>query len=206
MSQSMTEPIIAHLNYHLPFNSRSVQKFSDAAVFLDRDGVIVEDVGYIGKPEKLKILPGVPEAIKLLQQRFRIIVVTNQSGIGRCLFSENNLLNVHSELVRILSGQGAILDGIYYCPHIPGAPVEDYNRICDCRKPRPGMLIRAAREWNIDMSNSYMVGDRESDMEAAKAAGVTGIIIPQGERADSGISLKTASLADAAYWMLANDD
>jgi D-glycero-D-manno-heptose 1,7-bisphosphate phosphatase len=135
---------------------------ADRAVFLDRDGVLIADKGYVSRPEDVEILPGVREALLNLQAAgWRLIVVTNQSGIGRGLFTVEDFERVTyrmRELIQVEFG------GIFFCPHIP----EDG---CDCRKPRPGLLLKAAKEMGIDLAQSVMVGDRLSDVEAGTAAG-----------------------------------
>lgn len=193
-------------NYHRPSNGRPAQQTKRGAVFLDRDGVIVADLGYIANPGKLKIIAGAANAIKSLQQRFRVIVVTNQSGIARGMFTEQDLLDIHRVLINELATQGAIVDGLYFCPHLPGAPVTYYDRICDCRKPSPGMLIRAENEWNIDLKKSYMIGDRISDMEAATAAGVMGIAITENSEHGSIAAMTAQDLAEATNLILSDAD
>jgi D,D-heptose 1,7-bisphosphate phosphatase len=174
---------------HLPSNSRlaswqqaSARPAGNRAVFLDRDGVLVEDVHFLQSPDMLRILPGVASALKQLQDQFYVLVITNQSGIARGLFDEDCLLQTHIELVRSLSTEDVIIDALYYCPHLLGAPVKAYDVECQCRKPKPGMLLQAAQDWGINLARSFLVGDRSSDLEAACAAGVPGIII--GERAE----------------------
>ena len=173
------------------------------AVFLDRDGVIVENVHYLKAPSQLKVLPGVFEAICQLQDKFYVMVVTNQSGIARGLFNEDALLNIHTELARQLSSQGAILDCISYCPHLEGATITKYNLRCDCRKPEPGMLLRAAKEWGIDLTQSFLVGDQWSDVTAGQRAGVTPIIVGDNRAAESPGVDSAADLLQAASFILA---
>jgi len=191
-------------NYHRPSNARPAQQTKRGVVFLDRDGVIVADLGYISDPGRLEMISGAASAIRALQQQFRVIVVTNQSGIARGMFTEDNLVAIHRALINDLATQGAIVDGFYFCPHLPGAPVTYYDRICDCRKPGPGMLIRAETDWNIDLKQSYMVGDRASDMEAAAAAGVTGIIITDNDEDGSVATMKAKDLTEATVLIIAD--
>ena len=145
-----------------------------------------------------------PRLFRLLQEQFRIIVVTNQSGIARGLISEEGLLDVHVELVRRLSCQGAYVDGLYYCPHLPEAAVPAYAAACDCRKPRPGMLLRGAKRWDIDLTRSYMVGDTLRDMEAACAAGVSAVMIGEGPSGPPGRCMMARDLEEAARLILAD--
>ena len=146
-------------------------------MFLDRDGVLVEDVGFLGRPGDLRILPGVVEALRSLAPQFLLVVVTNQSGIARGLFSEDDLLRIHQELARMLADQGAAIDAYYYCPHLPGSDVPAYDVECRCRKPKSGMLLDASRDFGILTERSYMVGDKPRDVLAGLAAGTTGVLI-----------------------------
>jgi len=171
-------------NLHTPSNGRLTHISSGAidanlkkAVFLDRDGVLNQEVGYIHSPNQLKLLPGVAGALIYLQERFYLIVVTNQSGIGRGLFSENDLFSVHNELIQLLATEGALLDGLFYCPHIPGAAIERFSIVCDCRKPSSGMLLAAESSYGIDLSESFIVGDKITDIQCGAAVGVKGILV-----------------------------
>ncbi|MDP2856105.1 MAG: D-glycero-beta-D-manno-heptose 1,7-bisphosphate 7-phosphatase [bacterium] len=140
-------------------------------MFLDRDGVIARDVHYCRRVEDFEILPGVTGAIKLLNGHgFRVVVITNQSGIARGFFTEATLHQIHRHMERELARQGARVDAIYYCPHHP-------DDGCQCRKPRPGLLLKAAQELGIDLAKSFMVGDSEIDIQTGKAAGCQTILI-----------------------------
>ena len=164
------------------------------AVFLDRDGTIARDVPYCSRPEDFELLPGAAEGIRLLNERgFKVVVVTNQSGIARAYFTERMLARIHEKMVTELAEQGAHIDAIYYCPHHP-----DDN--CDCRKPKPKMVIHAAQDLDIDLSQSYVIGDSEIDTELARQAGCkAGIKIGgPGVRGD----LVTASFSDAVNWVV----
>ncbi len=137
------------------------------ACFLDRDGVINEEVNYLYEPEKVAIIPGVSEAIKILKRHgFLIIVVTNQAGVARGYYKEKDIHAVHTRIEQILDADGAGVDAFYYCPHHP-----EFDAECECRKPSPGMLLKAAGQYDIDLSQSFMVGDRIKDIEAARNAG-----------------------------------
>lgn len=194
---------------HAPSNSRLIpasieqnQPANKPAVFLDRDGVMVEDVEYLRKPSQLRLLPGVPEALRLLQSRLYILVATNQSGIARGFFSEDELALIHDELISRITGEGAVVDGICFCPHLPGAPIPEYDTVCDCRKPKPGMFYRARDHWSIDLSASFMVGDQPSDVEAAHAAGVKGLLIGNNAQAPPGTWATARDLLEAAQIIL----
>lgn len=170
----------AGLNLHLPASSRLADQTTGSphpegrsAVFLDRDGVLVRDVHFLREIGGLEVLASVPEALCLLQGRFYLIVITNQSGVARGIFTEETLLSIHSELTQRLLAAEALIDALYYCPHLADAPVKRYAAECDCRKPKPGMILRAQQDWGIDPSRSYMVGDTPRDTQAGHAAGTS---------------------------------
>jgi D-glycero-D-manno-heptose 1,7-bisphosphate phosphatase len=179
------------------------------AVFLDRDGTIIEEVGYLKHPGQITFIPGAIEAIRMLRRAaFLIVVVTNQAGIARGLIDERALPLINERLCALLRDAGAALDGLYLCPHHPDGTVPAYSRICECRKPAPGMLLRAARELGIDLARSYVVGDKPSDVQAGRAAGARSIMVLTGHGreypcgADDGVHLRCASLFEAAQWIL----
>ncbi len=139
------------------------------AVFLDRDGTICEEVGYLNSVEQMRLIPRSAEAIRRLNEYgFKVVVITNQSGVARGLIPEQNLADIHAEMVRQLREKKAFLDGIYYCPHHPVEGNPPYLQECNCRKPATGLLEKAALELGIDLSSSYMVGDHFSDVECGK--------------------------------------
>ena len=150
-----------------------------SAVLLDRDGVIVRDVGYLTDPNDLVLLNGAAEGIRRLQDCFRIVVITNQAAIAKGLLDQEGLDAIHDTLVHDLQEQGTFLDAIYACPHCP----EDG---CSCRKPEPGMLLRASVDLGIDLTASYMIGDKGSDLAAGQRAGVKAtILIPSSQTGSS---------------------
>ncbi|MBL7124621.1 MAG: HAD family hydrolase [Dehalococcoidales bacterium] len=150
----------------------------ERAVFLDRDGTIIKDVGYLDDGSNIRVLPRVIEAIKLLNQNgFKVIVVTNQSGIARGYFTEEDVREINYKLKELLACEGAILDGIYYCPHHVNGIVEEYRTTCYCRKPNPGMLEAAAGEFNLDLKSSFVIGDNLADIEAGHNARCTAILL-----------------------------
>jgi len=154
---------------------------SRAAIFLDRDGTICEEVGYVNHLSRSRLLPGSLEAIRLINQAGLLAVVTtNQSGVARGYFSEDLVEAVHAQLLSAVSSGGARLDAIYYCPHHPSEGSPPWRAACDCRKPKPGMILRAAREHGIDLAGSYVVGDSVVDIEAGAAAGVPGVLVLTG--------------------------
>jgi D-glycero-D-manno-heptose 1,7-bisphosphate phosphatase len=142
-------------------------------VFLDRDGVINRDTGYVGRWENFEYLPRVVEALRALAAAgWRLVVVTNQSGIARGFYTEEDFLELSRRMTADLASRGVAIEAVYHCPHLPGATVARYARDCDCRKPMPGLILRAGRELGIDLAASVFVGDKKSDMQAAAAAGV----------------------------------
>jgi D-glycero-D-manno-heptose 1,7-bisphosphate phosphatase len=152
-----------------------------AAIFLDRDGVIIEERGYISKPEQLCLLPGAAEVTALLNRAgWPVVIVTNQSGIARGLLTPSALERIHDRLQHLLGCYGARVDGIYVCPHHPEAEIDSYRQQCFCRKPQPGLLLQAAEELHIDLSQSWMIGDRVSDLQAGAAAGCRTVLVRTG--------------------------
>lgn len=188
----------------------------NTAVFLDRDGVINEEVGYVDSLEKLTIIPVAYQAIRLINESgMKAVVVSNQAGVAKGLFTEELVKKVNDCLKTTLSQQGAYIDSFYYCPHHPTEGAEPYRQICNCRKPAPGMLIQAAQDLNINLKKSYFVGDRFRDMEAAKRAGVKGILVRTGYGSkllqDDGPDMATpenkpdfitANILEAVKWIL----
>lgn len=141
------------------------------AVFIDRDGTIARDVHYCRRVEDFEILPTVPEAIRLLNQHgFKVVIITNQSGIARGYFNETTLLQIHQHMRQELAKYDARVDAIYYCPHHP-------EEGCECRKPKPGLILKAAQDLAINLGRSFMVGDGEMDIRAGKAAGCRTILV-----------------------------
>jgi len=153
----------------------------NTAVFLDRDGTINEEVGYLDSLDKLKIIPSAYEAIRLINESgMKVVVISNQAGVARGFFTEDFVKLTHEHLQTALRQQGATIDNFYYCPHHPTEGIEPYRKDCNCRKPAPGMLLRAVQDLNIDLTRSYLVGDRFNDMEAGKKIGVRGILVKTG--------------------------
>ncbi len=149
------------------------------AAFLDRDGVLIEDTGYAFKVEDIHILPGVAQTLKTLQDRgYRLIVISNQAGVARGYFTEDDVRAFHKELARrIEAASGARIDAFYYCPHHPEGKVPEYSKDCDCRKPGIAMIERAQEDFAIDMRHSFFVGDRSSDIDCAIKANLRGFQI-----------------------------
>lgn len=146
------------------------------AAFLDRDGVLNVDHGYVHRPEQLEWVAGAPESVRLLNEAgYYVLVITNQSGVARGFFDEAAVKSFHANMQNVLAGKGAHIDAFYYCPHHPEGTVKAFAMACSCRKPRTGMLEQAARERPIDLDRSFFIGDKDADMAAAAAFKVRGI-------------------------------
>lgn len=151
------------------------------AVFLDRDGTVNEETGYLADLSKLRLLPGAGAAIRRLNEAgFQIVLVTNQSGVARGYFPESLVHDAHALLCKMLKSEGARIDAVYYCPHHPTAGNSPYTVDCDCRKPKTGLIDRAVKELDIDRGHSYMAGDKWSDVELAQRAGVHAVLVTSG--------------------------
>jgi len=152
-----------------------------AAVFLDRDGTINEQMGYINHTCRFQLLPGAADAIRKLNDAgIPVVVVSNQSGLARGYFPEELLVAVHEKMNRLLAEAGAHVDGIYYCPHHPEAKEERFRVDCDCRKPKPGLVLQASHEMQLDPKRSFVVGDRWSDIKTAANCGAQSILVRTG--------------------------
>ncbi|HEY7747005.1 MAG TPA: D-glycero-beta-D-manno-heptose 1,7-bisphosphate 7-phosphatase [Desulfuromonadales bacterium] len=151
------------------------------AVFVDRDGTLNVEKNYLHRIEDFEFIPGVPEAIHRLRNAgFLVIVVTNQSGVARGYFTFAEVDVLHRHIQNELKKSGTRIDGFYVCPHHPTEGVGEYRRQCDCRKGQPGMLLRAAAELHVDLTGSYMVGDKLADVEAGERAGCTPLLVMTG--------------------------
>ena len=169
------------------------------AAFLDRDGVLIEDTGFIGDPEDVQILPDVPLALKKLAGAgYARIVVSNQSGVARGYFSAIDVDRVNGSLAGMLAGDGARIDAFYVCPH--------YDEDCDCRKPAPGLIHKAVAEHGLTLLGSAMIGDRGSDIALAHAVGIPGILVRSPHHPYTGPEpdVRVGSLLDAVEWMLSH--
>ncbi|GDY25711.1 MULTISPECIES: D-glycero-beta-D-manno-heptose 1,7-bisphosphate 7-phosphatase [unclassified Agarivorans] len=177
------------------------------AIFLDRDGVINHDRGYVSKVDDFEFIDGAIEAMQQLKKAgWLLVVVTNQAGIARGYFSEEQFVSLTEWMDWSLADRGVDLDGIYFCPHHSKYGDETYRQDCDCRKPQPGMLLEAAAELNIDLSKSWLVGDKASDLLAAKNAGVPNRLLVEGQypisEQEAKLAIaKVASLQDAAVYI-----
>lgn len=181
------------------------------AVFLDRDGTLIEEVGYLDRVERVALFPYTVEALRLLKRAgYRLFVITNQAGIARGYFDETLVENVHAHLNERFAAAGAAIDQFYYCPHHPEATLPAYRLACECRKPRPGMVQRAAREHDLDLAASFVIGDRWLDVATANAAGARGVLVRTGygvhESRHPEADIRPAFVADhvlaAASWIV----
>jgi D-glycero-D-manno-heptose 1,7-bisphosphate phosphatase len=153
----------------------------DIAVFLDRDGTVNVEENYISSPDQLLLIPRTGSAIRELNDLgIKVFIITNQSGVARGYFSEDTVHNVHEALRALLKKEDAFVDDFFYCPHLPGAEDKRYNIVCDCRKPKPGMLFQAQKKYAIDLRRSFVVGDRCIDIAAGKAAGAGTVMVSTG--------------------------
>jgi D-glycero-D-manno-heptose 1,7-bisphosphate phosphatase len=160
------------------------------AVFLDRDGTLMRDLGYLSDPTKVRLYPGTAKALRLLRQAgYRLIVLTNQSGVARGYFPLSAVGRVNASFRQRLRVQGVQLDAIFYCPHFPGGSVKSFSKRCGCRKPAPGMVRQACRKFPLDLGRSWMVGDKLDDLRLAGKARLAGAVLVR-----TGNGRKSASL------------
>jgi D-glycero-D-manno-heptose 1,7-bisphosphate phosphatase len=185
------------------------------AVFLDRDGTLIEEVGYVNHVSRVRLLAGAAEAVRRLRAAgWAVVVVTNQAGVARGYLSPELVEATHAELARQLAAHGTRLDGIYVCPHHPTEGLGPLRVECDCRKPRPGLIQRAAAELDLDLVRAAVVGDKPSDVAAAAAVGARGVLVLTGlgrgewEHRRGAFPVAPDHVADdllaAADWLLAN--
>jgi len=187
------------------------------AIFLDRDGTLIDEVGYVNDLARVKYLPGAAGAVRRINESgYLTFLVTNQSGIARRIFDIALLDEIHAKIASHLAESGAKLDGIYYCPHLPDAPDPRFRIDCDCRKPHPGMLLNAAREHELDLARSWMIGDSSVDLEAARGASVRSVMVLTGYgRGEMKYRVPfkklkpeyvAADLPEAVEWILAREE
>jgi D-glycero-D-manno-heptose 1,7-bisphosphate phosphatase len=182
------------------------------AVFLDRDGTINEEVGYLDSLDKLRLFPKTTAAIKKIHDGgLKAVVVTNQSGVARGYFSESLVMEIHHSIQESLKKAGTFIDAFYYCPHHDTEGKGIYLKACTCRKPKPGMLLKAAAELDIDLAGSYMVGDTLKDMETARNIPMKAILILTGnyriDKGEGGTGIVkpdyvAAHILDAVNWII----
>jgi len=186
------------------------------AIVMDRDGTVCDEVGYVNHVSRIRLLPRSAEAIRRAREAgLKTAIVTNQAGVARGYFDEALIHRVHDRVREMLAAEGASVDAIYYCPHHPDAGNGPYRKDCDCRKPRPGMLLRARDELGLDLARSYMVGDSVRDVEAGHRVGATTILVLTGygrgelEHRSDGFPVRpdhvAEDLLDAVDWILARE-
>lgn len=185
------------------------KKLSDA-VFIDRDGVINEDRGYVHRIEDFVFLPGAIAGMKIFQDMgYKIVIVTNQAGIARGMYSESDFELLTDHMHKILAANNVMVSGVYHCPHHPNGIIEHLTSICNCRKPRPGMLLEAAKNLGLNLESSVLIGDKCSDIEAGISAGVPlNILIRKNmlakEESCQNASVVCENLKIAALWVKHN--
>jgi len=181
------------------------------AVFLDRDGTLNIDAGYLDRKERLMLFPWSLDSVRLLRRAgYAVVVVTNQSGVARGMIEESFVEEAHQIIQSRLIDIGEKLDGHYYCPHEPSASIEAFRVDCDCRKPKPGLVTRAARDLGLDVERSIVVGDKWSDIGLAKQTGARGVLVRTGygrsqeKNRQEGLSADAVvdTLMDAVNWIL----
>jgi D,D-heptose 1,7-bisphosphate phosphatase len=175
---------------------------SNRAVFLDRDGTIAPDVHYCRRPEDFTLFEDVPISIKKLNKSgYKTVLITNQSGIARGYFTEKTLAMIHKKMKDELAAAGACIDAIYYCPHHP-------DEHCDCRKPGTALFLKAAKDLNIDLFSSFMIGDTEKDISAGKEAGCKTVLVTTGPKTEKDAidisDFAANNFKDAIRWILSN--
>jgi len=181
------------------------------AVFFDRDGTLNEDVGYLDRLDRLQVYPYATDALRVLARAgYALVVITNQAGVALGIIEEPTVERIHAHIAERFRTAGVRLDGLYYCPHHPAAKVERYRLDCDCRKPKPGMVQRAAQDLQLDLERSFVVGDRWLDVGVAVAVGAQGLLVRSGygatEEAHRPEGVHAAAVVDhamaAASWIL----
>jgi len=187
------------------------------AIIMDRDGTVCEEVGYVNHVERIRLIPGSAEAVRRANRAgYQAVLVTNQAGVARGYMSEELVGETHDRLRDLLAEHDARLDGIYYCPHHPDVGPSRYRKSCDCRKPEPGMLLRARDEMGIDLGASYVIGDSIKDVQTAKRVGATGVLVLTGygrgqlEHQSTAWSVRpdhiAENLLEAVNWILERGD
>ncbi len=170
------------------------------AVFLDRDGTINVEKHYLHKIGDFELLPGVIEGMRILQNAgYLLIIITNQSGIGRGYYTEDDFLKLNSWMVANLKNQGVHISHVYYCPHLPDAKVERYRKVCECRKPALGLYDQAVKNFDIDLSKSYAIGDKIRDCAICESSSCKGFLIGENERVDLIEAVKDGKYQNIKY-------
>lgn len=170
------------------------------AIFLDRDGTINIEKNYLYKVEDFEFIPGVVDALKVLQNLgYRLIIITNQSGIARGYYSEHDFKLLNDWMKEELRNQGILIDAVYYCPHLPDAKMTNYRVLCNCRKPKIGLYTKAIENFDIDLSKSYAVGDKIRDCSICKESECKGFLIGNNEQSDTIRAVKNGEYRNIQY-------
>lgn len=187
------------------------ERLTKKAVFIDKDGTLIPDIPYNVNPELITLSRGAAVGLRLLMSAgFRIVIISNQSGIAHGYFSEDELLKVEDRIVELLRDEQVTIDGFYFCPHHPEGSRPEYSFHCDCRKPAPGMILKASEELDIDPASSWMIGDILDDMEAGKRAGTNTVLINNGNETEWQMNeyrkpdFRAADLSEAALCIILN--
>ncbi len=168
------------------------------AVFLDRDGTLIEEVRYLAHPDQVRMIPGTADAVRRLNDLGVLVVVaTNQSGVARGYFPESRVAVVHERVSELLAERGAKIDAFYHCPHHATEGIGEYRVACACRKPKPGMLLAAARDLDINLSRSWMIGDKPCDAESGRAAGCRTLLVRTGHGENHAVAVDDLAAAVA---------
>lgn len=176
-------------------NNNYCVKEQEYCSFLDRDGTINEEVNFVKSVEELKLIPGAAQAIQRMNALgLNTFILSNQSGIARGLFTVEELNNINAKLLNLLITQNAKIDSIYYCPHHPEGTIKEFSVECDCRKPKTGMILRAEKEFNIDIEKSFVIGDMMRDLECGLNAGMKKILVLTGKGSETINEIKTSSI------------
>jgi D-glycero-D-manno-heptose 1,7-bisphosphate phosphatase len=187
------------------------------AVFIDRDGTINEQMGYINHVSRFKILPGVPQAIRMLNRHgFLVLVVSNQSGVARGYYPMDLVETIHHLMVAHIKEKKGVIDAVFFCPHHPAGSVQEFSRECNCRKPKTGLIEQACKSFEIDLRRSFVVGDMCTDIELAHRAGLKGVLVKTGyglgeieyilPRKTAKPAHIAADLLDAVRWIMRGGD
>ncbi len=190
----------SHFNNERGMNRYTFPVKKSPALFLDRDGTLIEEVPYLSQPSKTRVLSGIPEALAILQKAgFLLFVISNQSGVARGLLDEGGLLQIQAEIDRQLAKAGARIDAYYHCPHHPAVGIPPQRRRCRCRKPQPGLLDQAASDFDVDWSRSAGVGDDLRDLQAFAARDIPAVLVGTGKGRQTRQKLAESKMEPALF-------
>lgn len=206
MPHGTAKVLLPALPFFVTLSPRWARPDMNKAIFFDRDGTLCEDRNYLRRSSEIRILPGVVQALQQLRNRgFQLIIVTNQSGVARGFFTEKDLAEIHTVLSSHFDQAGIRFAGIYHCPHLENGEVPGYSDPCECRKPQPGLLLKAAAEHDIDLKASFMIGDKTSDIEAGRRAGCRTILLSESRFSAENIQAPdwiAPDMLSAVEWIL----